>query len=178
MAEEERFGFSAINASRCLCSALRARAAEKHGAQKGNDRGGLLRFARKAARCLPFRAFTGCPKLPLATGRQPFESLPMTAKKQTPMGSVFLAEEERFGFDPVASICLSSGLHKSGRDQNTGSPKAQHRCPLGGLRISSDDSKQNGHRMVSILFGGGGEIRTLERLMTVTRFPIVRPRPN
>ena len=31
MAEEERFGFSAINASRCLCSALRARAAEKHG---------------------------------------------------------------------------------------------------------------------------------------------------
>jgi hypothetical protein len=71
----ERFGFSAINASRCLCSALRARAAEKHGAQKGNDRGGLLRFARKAARCLPFRAFTGCPKLPLATGRQPFSGI-------------------------------------------------------------------------------------------------------
>ena len=27
------------------------------------------------------------------------------------------------------------------------------------------------------LFGGDGEIRTLEPLLTVTRFPIVRPRP-
>ena len=36
MAEEERFGFSAINASRCLCSALRARAAEKHGAKNAS----------------------------------------------------------------------------------------------------------------------------------------------
>ncbi len=27
-------------------------------------------------------------------------------------------------------------------------------------------------------FGGGKEIRTLEPLLTVTRFPVVRPRPN
>ncbi|MBQ2329358.1 MAG: hypothetical protein II387_01275, partial [Oscillospiraceae bacterium] len=48
-----------------------------------------------------------------------------------------MAEEERFGFDPIASICLFSERRKSGRDQNTGSSKAQHRCPLDGLRISA-----------------------------------------
>ena len=29
----------------------------------------------------------------------------------------------------------------------------------------------------SLIFGGEGEIRTLEPLLTVTRFPIVRARP-
>ena len=33
------------------------------------------------------------------------------------------------------------------------------------------------HESVPYHFGGGGEIRTLEPLLTVTRFPIVRARP-
>ena len=48
MAEEERFGFSAINASRCLCSALRARAAEKHGLAQSAT---LLPFGRPSNLC-------------------------------------------------------------------------------------------------------------------------------
>ena len=33
-------------------------------------------------------------------------------------------------------------------------------------------------KKVFIYFGGEGEIRTLETLLTLTRFPVVRPRPD
>lgn len=65
-AEEERFGFSAIDASRCLCSALRARAAEKHGAAKykGTDPAARIGSSLKAPHCGPFRALTVFESLP------------------------------------------------------------------------------------------------------------------
>ena len=39
-------------------------------------------------------------------------------------------------------------------------------------------AKKNATRLGGILFGGDGEIRTLEELLTPTRFPIVRARPT
>ncbi len=122
--QEERFGFAAINVSRCLCSALRARTAPKHGAKNashflnalristivgeirflhvGSPTGRTASDARKAARCLTFRPSAGCSKFPAGTVRQ-----------------------------PCAPHCALAPR------QNTGSPKAQHRCPLDALRISS-----------------------------------------
>ena len=50
----ERFGFSAIIASRCLCSALRARAAEKHGARNRNRSDGADRQLAESAAPRPF----------------------------------------------------------------------------------------------------------------------------
>ena len=46
------------------------------------------------------------------------------------------------------------------------------------IRISPSEPKEKAPRMGCFSFGGDGEIRTLEELLTLTRFPIVRARPT
>ena len=47
------------------------------------------------------------------------------------------------------------------------------------IRISPTSYEKDPPPMVGDLFrGGDGEIRTLEELLTLTRFPIVRARPT
>ena len=45
-------------------------------------------------------------------------------------------------------------------------------------REKSEENKKKKPLTRLFLFGGDGEIRTLEELLTPTRFPIVRPRPS
>ena len=87
MKRTERFGFSAINASRCLCSALRARTAEKHGAKKGNDRGGLLRFCSQGRPLPPFSGIHRMPEIAFGNRSATLRISSDDGKKQTPMGS-------------------------------------------------------------------------------------------
>ena len=58
----------------------------------------------------------------------------------------------------------------------------QMNTPLGcsiWIRISpSRIKKQQPAEWQTVIFGGDGEIRTLEELLTLTRFPIVRARPT
>ena len=46
------------------------------------------------------------------------------------------------------------------------------------IRISPSGQIEKPPFWVAFLFGGDGEIRTLEELLTLTRFPIVRARPT
>ena len=52
-----------------------------------------------------------------------------------------------------------------------------HFCEMQGIFIHHCDKTKRTPEWVSLLFGGEGGIRTLELLLTVTRFPIVRARP-
>ena len=151
------------NRAATLFSELRKKSRDQN---TGLGPGRAVRFALKAARLAPLRPSTGCPQFPLEIGARPFES-----RRSEPT-------EERFGFCTLALAacvprCAASAVTKTRGGENhspDGFPSPFESLP--------NDDKQNGYRMVPVLFGGGGEIRTLERLMTVTRFPVVRPRPN
>ncbi len=57
---------------------------------------------------------------------------------------------------------------------------SEHKELLEDLKSSGTNKKNSFDRNVfkRVSLGGGKEIRTLEPLLTVTRFPVVRPRPN
>ena len=95
--------------------------------------------------------------------------------KKRPFSRLY-AELERF-----ACILFSSrGIGK----QNRGIARCAHRtmntppaCSITHSNLSTGKKKEPASGRL-FLFGGVGEIRTLEELLTPTRFPIVRARPT
>ena len=54
----------------------------------------------------------------------------------------------------------------------------RHSCGVVRILCSSSAIAKKTVKSRLFCYGGGGGIRTLEPLLTVTRFPVVRPRPN
>ena len=105
----------------------------------------------------------------------------------------FLAEKERFSrgkplapLPPTNRAALAiRSVALLGRLPLEKSPSPSH-CersiflplsPLRGSRFESRSANEKSHPIGWLSVGGEGEIRTLEPLLTVTRFPIVRARP-
>ena len=56
--------------------------------------------------------------------------------------------------------------------------RTRHICGVIRILCSSSAIAKKTVKSRLFCYGGGGGIRTLEPLLTVTRFPVVRPRPN
>ena len=104
--------------------------------------------------------------------------------KKHPQGCFFvLAEMERKGFAKQTLTACRPKPYGFGTRLRTILLKTilnrflNAKCPLR-LRISLISLKQKSTHKGAFCFGGDGEIRTLEPLLTVTRFPIVRARPT
>ena len=155
LAEEERFGFSVIMRL-AACAPHCALAPQKNTGRANHPQDGLL-----------FR---------------PSNLFHTYCQTQIPpmWAALLLAEEERFGFSVIMRLAACAPHCALAPQKNTG--RANH--PQDGLLFRPSNlfhtycQTQIPPMWAVFVFGGGGEIRTLERLMTVTRFPIVRPRPN
>ena len=77
---------------------------------------------------------------------------------------------------PICSLDGAFSLHSTNGRKQKSRQKALLPRHSGGYRVQNKNAS-----IVSILtflYGGDGEIRTLEELLTLTRFPIVRARPT
>ena len=126
----------------------------------------------------------------LACARQlPLKGKPVRGKKERYVILYnylpFMAEMERFAsIFSQGSVTLRAGRTACEKIKEfasvcTGSCTCQRAC-ADRIRISPSFLRQNKKpaEWRAFRFGGDGEIRTLEELLTPTRFPIVRARPT